>query len=64
MPFYKTPGGGTMHAAFPIEGKPEASEIDRAIAAERERCAKIADEYLHCEENWSQEIAEEIRKGE
>ncbi len=31
---------------------------------ERERCAKIAEKYLGMDENWSAEIAHEIRKGE
>jgi hypothetical protein len=34
------------------------------VLQERERCAKIADKHLNHDENWAQEIAEEIRKGE
>jgi hypothetical protein len=67
MPFYKTPDGGIMHAAFPIEGMEETAPLQRAVLVERERCAKIAEMYAHehtsyCDNFCGEELAKLIRK--
>jgi hypothetical protein len=40
----------------------ETEVIARAILAEREACARIADERTDSDYNWSEFIADEIRK--
>lgn len=58
--------------ALASEARDLAAHVDAAIAAERERCAKVAENYSNvkpgdiCEVqagDWQHEIAEAIRQG-
>ncbi len=72
MPFYKTPGGGVLHAAFPDETLGEMDTTERirvAVLSERERCAKIAEYFAEhitgeYDSRTAYAVAEKIRKGE